>query len=78
MRPDQIRSVVPLADPEFIRTFEQLPEPPPGAFEHVMQILPELHRLFLEKRAAAEKGDRALFINAVAAEVVLIEAMDAA
>lgn len=73
MRRDAVTQAVPHADPDFLRTMERLPDPPPGAFENVMRALPKLHELFLRKRKAAAENDVTAFDRVVDEEVRLIE-----
>ena len=76
MRADQITAIVPNAHPEFLRIMAGLPDPPADAYELLMQTLPELHRLFLEKRRAALAGDRDSFFTVAEREAELVAGMD--
>jgi hypothetical protein len=72
MRRDTVTQVVLNADPDFLRIFEKLPEPPPAAYERVMRALPRLHEMFLLKRNAALKEDVEEFDRIVGQEIELI------
>ena len=76
MRQDMITQAVPHADPEFIRSLERLPDPPPAAFEKVMRALPRLHDIFLRQRAAAVNGDKDAFLKLVDEQIAFIKAAD--
>jgi hypothetical protein len=76
MRADLITQKVPNADPDFLRIVEKLSDPPPGSFERVMEALPKLYALFVEKREAARKNDRDVFMAIVEKEVALIREVE--
>jgi hypothetical protein len=76
MRSDIIMQVVPNVDPDFVRILETLPDPSPDAYETVVSSLPGLHGIFLRKRDASARGDRAAFAEAVDQEVALIESLE--
>ncbi|MFA4954849.1 MAG: hypothetical protein WC641_06065 [Patescibacteria group bacterium] len=69
MTNDVILRAIPHADPVFVEILSHLPEPPPGAYEQVVQSLPGLHDLFLRKRNALQKGDAAGLREVVEAEL---------
>lgn len=48
---------VPGADPAFVELMQKAPEPPAGDRERLIHALPELHRLFLEKKLLLPFGD---------------------
>ncbi len=78
MRSDIIAQTVPHADADFLRIMEQLPDPPSGIYEKVMKMLPKLHELFLQKRAAADRADEPGLSRIIEQETALIrEAMSA-
>ncbi len=72
MRQDLIIQAVPEADPEFVRTLERLPDPPPGIYESVVVLLPQLHELFLRKRQAFAADDAAALSAILDEETVLL------
>lgn len=72
MRQDLIIQAVPEADPEFVRTLERLPDPPPGIYESVVVLLPQLHELFLRKRRAFAADDAAALSAILDEETVLL------
>lgn len=72
MRQDIVIQIVPDADPEFVRTLEHLPDPPPGIYEQVVEVLPLLHGIFLRKREAFAKDDAALLARILDEETALL------
>lgn len=51
-----ILRAVPDADPAFAELMQHAPEPPPQDRERLLRSLPELHRLFLEKKNLLATG----------------------
>lgn len=76
MTNDVILRAIPHADPVFVEILSHLPEPPSGAYERVVQSLPELHDLFLRKRDALQKGDAAGLREVVEAEMRKLQEID--
>jgi hypothetical protein len=76
MNTDTIRKKIPNADPDFINIIGKLHDPSSKIFERVLNILPELHELFLKKREAAIRGDSDTFMKIVEEEVELISASE--
>lgn len=72
MKLAEIIHAVPSADPAFVKTMEAMPEPPGAARDLLLQRLPELHRLFLEKRRIAASGDEVAWNKLVEQEAALI------
>jgi hypothetical protein len=52
-----ILRAVPGADPAFVDLMLKAPEPPAHDRERLLHALPELHRLFLEKKLLLPFGD---------------------
>jgi len=73
MRQDIIIQAVPGADPEFVRTLERLPDPPPGIYERAVALLPKLHGLFLRKRRALAADDAAALAAVLDEETALLK-----
>jgi hypothetical protein len=73
MRHDVITQIVPGADPEFVRTLENLPDPPPGIYEQVVKALPLLHGVFLRKREAFARDDAAALAGILDEEAELLK-----
>lgn len=76
MHPDIINQAIPDADHEFVATLRRLPDPPAGSREKILETLPMLHELFLQKRQAAQNGDQVEFMRIVEREVELIGEWD--
>lgn len=72
MHQDIIVQAVPEADPEFVRTLEKMPDPPPGIYETVVRSLPRLHELFLRKRQAFAADDAAALAAILDEETALL------
>lgn len=76
MRADTIYAIVPQADPEFVRILASLPDPPSALFEQAAELIPQIHELFLRKRDAARNNRTASFLEAVEAELALLQKLE--
>ncbi len=78
MKRDLIFRIVPDADPEFVRIMGDLPDPPTDAAKRMAAALPRMHKIFLQKKEAVKRGDKAAFSRLTEEEVALIKQMDQA
>ena len=70
----EILKSVPGADPVFVKIMQKVPEPPHASRSMVLQRLPELHRIFLEKRRIAALGDEKAWQEIIKKEAALVRA----
>ena len=76
MNPEDIIALIPEADPQFVSIMSSMEPPSSAVREELETALPQLHSLFLEKRAAMRAEDKATLKAVLADEVALITEAD--